>query len=58
VWPNAAYVLEKIGVLDEIEAVSGHPIKMRRLSSTNEDLGAIDIGIIDSHMGYSSRANA
>ncbi|MBI3187722.1 MAG: FAD-dependent monooxygenase [Gammaproteobacteria bacterium] len=25
VWPNAAYVLEQLGVLNEIEAVSGHP---------------------------------
>jgi FAD-dependent urate hydroxylase len=54
VWPNAAYVLEQLGVLNEIEAVSGHPTRMRRLSSTNEELGAIDIEKINSHMGYSS----
>ena len=54
VWPNAAYVLEQFGVLNEIEAVSGHPTKMRRLSSTNENLGTIDIEKINSHMGYSS----
>ena len=54
VWPNAAYVLEQLGVLREIEAVSGHPTRMRRLSSTNEELGAIDIEKINNHMGYSS----
>ena len=56
VWPNAAYVLDRLGVLDEIEAASGRPTRMRRLSSTNEDLGAIDIEKINGHMGYSSRS--
>ena len=54
VWPNAAYVLDQLGVLADIEAVSGHPTRMRRLSSTNEALGAIDIEKINSHMGYAS----
>ena len=54
VWPNAAYVLEQIGVLNEIKAVSGYPTRMRRLSSANEDLGSIDIEMINSHMGYPS----
>ncbi len=54
VWPNAAYVLEQLGVLNEIKVVSGYPTRMRRLSSTNEDLGAIDIEMISSHMGYPS----
>lgn len=54
VWPNAAYVLEQLGVLDEIKAVSGYPTRMCRLSSTNEDLGAINIEMINRHMGYPS----
>ena len=54
VWPNAAYILEQLGVLNEIAAVSGSPAKMRRLSSANEELGAIDIEAINSHMGYPS----
>lgn len=54
VWPNAAYVLEQLGVLSEIEAVSGRPTRMRRLSNANEDLGAIDIEKINNHMGYPS----
>jgi len=54
VWPNAAYVLEQLGVLREIEAVSGRPTRMHRLSSVGEDLGAIDIEMINRHMGYPS----
>lgn len=54
VWPNAAYVLEQLGVLSEIKAVSGCLTKMRRLSSHNEDLGAIDIELINRHMCYPS----
>lgn len=54
VWPNAAYVLDQLGVLNEIKAVSGYPTRMRRLSSSNEDLGAIDIETINRHMGYPS----
>lgn len=54
VWPNAAYVLEQLGILNEIRSVSGYPTKMRRLSSTNEYLGAIDINLINRHMGYPS----
>jgi FAD-dependent urate hydroxylase len=47
-------VLEQLGVLSEIEAVAGHPTRMRRLSNTNEHLGAIDIEKINTQMGYSS----
>ncbi|XKE46925.1 FAD-dependent monooxygenase [Halomonas organivorans] len=54
VWPNAAYVLDKLGVLSEIESASGYPTKMQRLSSKGENLGAIDIESINHRMGYSS----
>lgn len=54
VWPNAAYVLEQLGVLNEIEAASGHPARMHRLSSTNEELGSLDIEMINRLMGYPS----
>lgn len=53
-WPNAAYVLDRLGILDEISAVSGRPTKMRRLSNMSEDLGVIDIQLINRHMGYQS----
>ncbi len=55
-WPNAAFVLEQLGVLHEIAALSGQPTRMRRLSNANEDLGAIDIEMINRHMGYPSHS--
>jgi 2-polyprenyl-6-methoxyphenol hydroxylase-like FAD-dependent oxidoreductase len=54
VWPNAAFVLDRFDVLDEIAAVAGRPRTMRRLSRAGEDLGALDIGLIDERMGYPS----
>jgi 2-polyprenyl-6-methoxyphenol hydroxylase-like FAD-dependent oxidoreductase len=54
VWPNAAFVLAQFGILDDIAAVSGRPRTMRRLSRHGEDLGALDIGLIDGRMGYPS----
>ncbi|KGF82278.1 flavoprotein monooxygenase acting on aromatic compound [Massilia sp. JS1662] len=54
VWPNAAFVLDQFGILDDMAAVSGRPRAMRRLSRAGEDLGALDIGLIDAGMGYSS----
>jgi FAD-dependent urate hydroxylase len=54
VWPNAAFVLEQFGILDDIAAVSGRPCTMRRLSRAGGDLGALDIGLIDGRMGYPS----
>ena len=54
VWPNAAYVLEQLGVLEEVESLSGYPKKMQRVSNTNLELGSIDIDAINQHMGYQS----
>ncbi|WP_020409990.1 FAD-dependent monooxygenase [Hahella ganghwensis] len=54
VWPNAACILEQIGVLKEIEAASGKPTRMQRLSHLGENLGAINIELLNSHMGYPS----
>jgi 2-polyprenyl-6-methoxyphenol hydroxylase-like FAD-dependent oxidoreductase len=54
VWPNAAFVLEQFGILDDVEAVAGRPRAMRRLSRHGGDLGALDIGLIDGRMGYPS----
>lgn len=54
IWPNAAFVLEQLGVLENIAAISGRPVRMRRLSSDNEALGAIDIEAINRDMGYTS----
>ncbi len=53
-WPNATFVLDQLGVLSEIRAVSGRPAKMQRLSNRGEALGAIDIVQINQRMGYPS----
>jgi 2-polyprenyl-6-methoxyphenol hydroxylase-like FAD-dependent oxidoreductase len=54
VWPNAAFVLAQFGLLDEMAAVAGRPRAMRRFSRHGDDLGALDIGLIDARMGYPS----
>jgi len=54
VWPNAAFVLEQLGMLDAIAAAAGRPRAMRRLSRHGAELGALDIGLIDERMGYPS----
>lgn len=54
VWPNAAFVLDRLGALAEMEAVAGRPLAMRRRSNAGEDLGSLDITRIDSLMGYPS----
>lgn len=54
VWPNAAFVLDQFGILEDIAAVSGRPRAMRRLARAGEDLGTLDIGLIDARMGYPS----
>lgn len=54
VWPNAAYVLEQLEVLKEVESLSGYPKKMQRVSNTNLGLGTLDIEAINKHMGHSS----
>ncbi|SDF16595.1 2-polyprenyl-6-methoxyphenol hydroxylase [Massilia sp. PDC64] len=54
VWPNAAFVLDRFGVLDDMAAVAGRPRAMQRLSRHGDDLGALDIGLIDGRMGYPS----
>lgn len=53
-WPNASFVLDELGMLDDIEIHSGKPEKMRRLSSDNYDLGALDILSLNEKMGYPS----
>jgi len=54
VWPNASYVLDKLGVFTQIKSVSGYPSKMKRLSHFGEDLGSIDIEAINKETGYPS----
>lgn len=54
IWPNAAFVLEQLQVLDDMKRVSGYPSSMQRISSTNENLGSISIEEINRYMGYPS----
>lgn len=54
IWPNATYVLEKLGVLNQIKAISGYPTEMQRLSHAGEKLGSINIESINKIMGYPS----
>lgn len=55
-WPNAAWVLEQLGVLDQFASRSGRPVRMQRISSSGEDLGAIDITEINRRLGNPSLA--
>jgi 2-polyprenyl-6-methoxyphenol hydroxylase-like FAD-dependent oxidoreductase len=54
VWPNASYILEQLGVLEEIKQVSGYPSAMQRMSNTGDNLGSINIEDINNIMGYPS----
>ena len=54
VWPNASYVLDQLGLLEEIKNVSGYPSAMQRISHTGDDLGSINIEEINNCMGYPS----
>jgi len=47
-------VLSELGILDDIEKVSGQPTRMQRVSSTGELLGALDMLKLNGHMGYPS----
>lgn len=55
-WPNATFVLQQLGMLDDIIARSGATIRMQRLSSAGENLGALDVTQLNIHMGYGSYA--
>lgn len=51
-WPNAGFVLKELGLLQDIEAVGGRPVAMRRQDATGNALGSIDIALLDQIMGY------
>lgn len=55
-WPNASFILEQLGLLQEVAAVSGVPGTMQRLSRTGTPLQSLDIGRLDREMGYPSHA--
>lgn len=51
-WPNASFVLEELGLLQDIQAVGGRPLTMRRQDAAGNALGGLDIGLLDRTMGY------
>lgn len=51
-WPNASFVLEELGLLQDIEAIGGRPLSMRRQDSEGNPLGGLDIALLDRTMGY------
>ena len=55
-WPNASFVLERLGVLDKVADVSGTIDAMSRFSSSGESLGSLEIHPLNQAMGYPSFA--
>jgi 2-polyprenyl-6-methoxyphenol hydroxylase-like FAD-dependent oxidoreductase len=53
-WPNASFVLEQLGVLDQVAKVSGLLNSMDRFSSEGESLGSLDINKLNELMTYPS----
>jgi 2-polyprenyl-6-methoxyphenol hydroxylase-like FAD-dependent oxidoreductase len=51
-WPNASFVLEELGLLQDIEAIGGRPLTMRRQDAMGNALGGLDIALLDRTMGY------
>tara|TARA_R110001583_G_scaffold7879_5_gene38513 strand:+ start:10480 stop:11670 length:1191 start_codon:yes stop_codon:yes gene_type:complete len=53
-WPNASFVLDKLGVLDKVAKVSGSLNYMSRFSNTGEPIGSLDINELNRLMKYPS----
>jgi len=53
-WPNASFVLNKLGVLARVSKVSGSLNYMNRYSNTGEPIGSIDISELNRLMKYPS----
>ncbi|QKV55323.1 FAD-dependent monooxygenase [Comamonas antarctica] len=51
-WPNAGFVLNQLGLLQDIAALGGRPLAMRRQDAMGNALGGLDIGLLDRTMGY------
>lgn len=54
-WPNATFVLAKMGLLAAVQARSGKPEWMRRLSPDNSEMTALPIAQLDELSGYPSQ---
>lgn len=53
-WPNASFVLQELGLLQDIDAIGGRPQVMRRHDAVGNALGGLDIALLDRTMGYPS----
>ncbi len=53
-WPNASFILEELGVLKEVERVSGAIHRMNRYSKEGDQLGSLEIDDLNKLMGFSS----
>ncbi|WP_287914261.1 FAD-dependent monooxygenase [Comamonas sp.] len=51
-WPNASFVLQELGLLQDIEAIGGRPLTMRRQDAAGNPLGGLDIELLNRTMGY------
>ena len=51
-WPNASFVLQELGLLQDIGRFGGRPPTMRRHDAAGNALGGLDIGLLDRTMGY------
>ncbi|MGE8681841.1 MAG: FAD-dependent monooxygenase [Achromobacter marplatensis] len=51
-WPNASFVLEELGLLQDIDAIGGRPLVMHRQDAAGNALGGLDIALLDRTMGY------
>src|SRR5256885_16187272 len=52
-WPNASFVLQELGLLQDIKAIGGRPLTMRRQDAVGNALGGLDIALLDRMMGRS-----
>jgi 2-polyprenyl-6-methoxyphenol hydroxylase-like FAD-dependent oxidoreductase len=55
-WPNGSFVLQELGLLQDVAAVGGIPHAMHRLTRTGTPLQSLEIGRLDRAMGYASHA--
>lgn len=53
-WPNASFVLDKLGVLDEVQQVSGSLNYMNRFCDKGESIGSLNINELNRLMNYPS----
>lgn len=51
-WPNAGFVLEELGLLEDVAAAGGQPLSVHRKDAAGHSLGGLDITLLDRIMGY------